>query len=157
MTFASPDASNPTAVLWGHFDGDDGGIGSLPNLLGPLRLDFEMPVSSVGFRNRGFQPGINIQYFDIQGQLVGEVLASASSFVGVTSSESIAYLLVQENPPIPSAGQRQQPAYITALHFNVAPVDAVPEPTTALMWLSGLALATLPCLKPQKTFLSWVL
>jgi len=54
------------------------------------------------------------------------MVASASSFVGATSTDPIAFVLVQADPPLPISGQSLQPAFITALHFNTAPAAAVP-------------------------------
>jgi PEP-CTERM motif len=134
VSFSSPESANPANVLWGHFDGEDGGIGSLPDLFTPLRLDFATPVLDVGFRNRGMQPGINVQYFDAQGQRVGEVAATVSSFIAVRSTIPIAYLLVQEDPPPTSPGRPMQPSYISYLQFN-----SVPEPSSAMLLLMGLS------------------
>lgn len=136
VTFSSPTTTSPNNVLWGHFDGDDGGIGSAPTLFHPLRLDFTNPVTEVGFRNRGIQPGINVRYFAANDQMIGEVLGSVSSFVGASSTTPIAYLLIQENPPFAPPGTSQIPSYITALHLNT-----VPEPTS--LTLLGIGAVSL--------------
>lgn len=146
VRFSSPSSASPGNVLWGHFDGNDGGIGSLPNLLTVLRLDFASPVAEVGFRNRGIQPGINVQYFATDGHLIGQVVASASSFVGASSTEPVAFVLIQQNPPLPSSGQSLQPAFITDLEFNAAQILAIPEPSALLAWLVCIACVKIPLL-----------
>lgn len=140
VTFSSPTTPTPNSVWWGHFDGPDGGIGSWSTLLPPLRLDFTAPVSATGFRLRGIQPGTNVRYYGSDGLLIGEVVATPSSFIGAISDIPIAYLVVQENPPLPTAGQWQQPAYITMLHIQVATVPAPP----AWMLILSAMMAVLP-------------
>ncbi len=127
VTFSSPDYFASEQVLWGHFDGNDGGIAPRPSSVGKLRLDFRNPVIAVGFRNCGMQPGINVQYFGLNDELIGEVLGNASSFVGAASTVPIEYLIVE--------GAGEQNHAITALRFNTSPV---PEPTTIALLCIGL-------------------
>jgi len=125
VTFSSPDYFAPEQVLWGHFDGPDGGIAPRPSFSGKLRLDFRVPVTAVGFRNPGIQPGINVLYFGVDGDPLGAVLGSASSFVGAASTTPIGHLIVE--------GAGGQGYAITALRFN-----AVPEPATLSLLAAGL-------------------
>ena len=134
VTFFSLDyANNPGQVLWGHFDGNDGGIAPSPDFSGTLRLVFTSPVSVVGFRDPGIQPGINVDYYASDGQLIGEVLGSASSFVGAVSTDvPIAYM------DISSVGGWQYA--ISDLRFDEAPF-ATPQPSS--LTLLGIGAVTL--------------
>ena len=125
VTFSSPNSGTSEQVLWGHFDGDNGGIAPTPNFAGPLLLDFRFPVTQVGFRNLGLQPGMNVQFFNPGGVLLGEVLATPVSFVGASSTVPIGSLKIE--------GVDGFVSLITELRFN-----PVPEPSTLLLLGSGI-------------------
>jgi hypothetical protein len=113
VTFSSPDAGNSNQVLWGHYDDDVGGIAPATDYTGELRLDFASPVDVVRFRDPGIQPGLNVYYYAADGTLIGDVLGTASSFVGAASSTPISYLTIQ--------GAGGQAFAISYLDFNYAP------------------------------------
>jgi hypothetical protein len=92
VTFLSPNWSAPEQVLWGWFDGPDGGIGPRPSYVGVLRLNFRVPVLAVGFRNPGVQPGISVRLYDTAGTLLAEQHGVVSSFLGISSTVPIARL-----------------------------------------------------------------
>jgi hypothetical protein len=126
VTFSSPNWSAPEQVLWGWFDGPDGGIGPRPAYVGLLRLTFRVPVVEVGFRNPGMQPGITVRYFDVAGALIAEQVGVVSSFLGAASTVPIARIDIEG-----SGGNR---FHITAVRFNQAPQpppdadgDSVPD------------------------------
>jgi hypothetical protein len=139
VTFSSPDAGNPDQVLWGHYDDDVGGIAPATDYTGVLRLDFNRPVDVVRFRDPGVQPGINVFYYSADGTLIGEVLGTASSFVGAASSEPISYLTIE--------GAGGQAFAISYLDLNY-----VPEANSFVVLLAALAATGLVSLFKKLNF-----
>jgi hypothetical protein len=66
------------------------------------------------------QPGLNVYYYAADGTLIGDVLGTASSFVGAASSTPISYLTIQ--------GASGQAFAISYLDFNY-----VPQPSTFVL------------------------
>lgn len=134
-TFGSPEAADSSKVIWSSNAITDAGSTVALNSVGPLSIDFTMPVFafSLDFSSAGVAQ--TVELYDIGGGLIDFALApNASGFFGVRSDIAIDTAIVRNG--LFSPGNRDR-YFIDNLRAH-----GVPEPSTWLLVTAGLIALT---------------
>lgn len=134
-TFGSPEAADSSKVIWSSNAITDAGSTVALNSVGPLSIDFTMPVFafSLDFSSAGVAQ--TVELYDIGGGLIDFALApNASGFFGVRSDIAIDTAIVRNG--LFSPGNRDR-YFIDNLRAH-----GVPEPSTWLLVMGGLIALT---------------
>jgi hypothetical protein len=135
-TFGSPEATDPTKVLWNSDAITDAGSTVALNFVGPLSVDFASPVFAFSLVFSSAGTAETVELYGVGNALIDSVLApNASGFFGVLSNIAIDTAIIRNG--LFSPGNRDR-YFIDDLRAN-----AVPEPSTWLLVGTGLiAVAT---------------
>ena len=137
-TFGSPEASDPTKVLWSSNAMTDAGSTVALNGVGPVGIDFVSPVFAFSLVFSSASENETVELYDTASTLIGSVLApNASGFFGVLSNTAIDTVIIRNG--LFSPGNRDR-FFIDDLRANTA---SVPEPLTGLLLVTGLLTITL--------------
>lgn len=135
VTFGSPEATDPTQVLWSSDAITDAGSTTAPNFVGPIDGRFTSPVRAFALLFSSAAEAEQVSLFDELDVLIDAVLApNPSGFFGVVSDTPIKSFLL-DNGLFPSG----DPDRFFVDDFRA---NEVPEPLSAAM-LGSLGLAGL--------------
>lgn len=130
--FGSPEATNPTQVVWSSDALTDAGSTLVSTSVGPISIDFTDPsilAFSLDFLSAGEQE--TIELYDSNGVLFSTVLApNASGFFGLVSDTAIDSLIIRNGTF--TSGNRDR-FFIDNLRANAVPVPAA-------IWMLGAGL-----------------
>lgn len=134
-TFGSPEAADPTKVVWSSDAITDAGSTVALNSVGPISIDFGTPVFAFSLDFSSAAMAHTVELYDVGGILIGSALApNASGFFGVRSDIAIDTAIVRNG--LFSPGNRDR-YFIDDLRAH-----AVPEPSTWLLVGAGLIAVT---------------
>jgi len=134
VTFGSPEASDPSKVLWNSDALSDAGSTTAPNSVGPLDGVITSPVQAMAleFSSAGNSP--TVSFFDSSDVLIDAIVSpNTSGFFGVVSATPIKSFLIT-NGTFPNGDPDR--FFIDDLRANA--VNPVPEPSTFILATLGL-------------------
>ncbi len=135
VTFGSPEAADTSLVNWSSDALSDAGSTSAPNGVGPLSLEFLVPVFAFALDFSSASENETVELYDGSGGLIDAVLApNASGFFGVRSATAISSVIIV-NGIFPASGNPDR-FFIDNLQVNAIPLPGA-------IWLAGSGLLAL--------------
>lgn len=132
VTFGSPEAADPTQVLWNSDAITD--AGSTSANVGPMSGLFTDPVSAFAFDFSSASSAETVSLYDGGDNLLAAVLApNPSGFFGVTSDEAVKRFVIT-NGLFPTGGRDR--FFVDSFRAN----EVIPAPSAVLLGTLGAGL-----------------
>jgi hypothetical protein len=132
VSFGSPEAADPTQVLWNSSAISD--AGSTSANVGPMSGLFTNPISAFAFEFSSASSAETVSLYDAGDNLLAAVVApNPSGFFGVTSDEAVKRFVLT-NGLFPTGGPDR--FFVDSFRAN----ETIPAPSAVLLGMLGTSL-----------------